>query len=83
MALKFYKTESLIPGYKLGLNNDNLYISVPKKYCKKYNSIIVVCDKEKKEFVVKDKVMEVTQMDKFTGKMNYCLYYFLWKSYDN
>ena len=69
-------------GYKIGLNNDNLYVAVPKKYFKDNQVVTVVCEDEIKLFSEDDKIIETTQKDKFNGGMNYTLYYFLWKSFN-
>lgn len=83
MALKFYKTESKLFGYQIGLNNDNAYIAIPKKYFKKYNSVIAVSGGIKKEFRASERHQEATFKDKFKPTKNYTLLYFLWKNYDN
>lgn len=80
--MKTYKTKSKVFGYKIGLNNDNLYVAVPKKYFENNQIVQVVCDDETKRFSEDDKIIETTQKDKFNGGMNYTLYYFLWKSFN-
>lgn len=80
--MKTYKTKSKVFGYKIGLNNDNLYVAVPKKYFENNQTVQVVCDSEVKRFSGDDKIIETTQKDKFNGGMNYTLYYFLWKSFN-
>ncbi len=79
--MKQYSTKSKLFGYQIGLNNDNLYIAVPKKYFTNKQAVEVNCDGEKKIFTENDKEAETTQADKFGRGMNYTLYYFLWKKY--
>ncbi len=79
--MKSYKTKSKMFGYKIGLNNDNLYIAVPKKYFANGQVVEVNCEDKKKIFTEEDRQAEATQKDKFNGGMNYTLYYFLWKQY--
>ena len=83
MAIKFYKFESKLFGYNIDLNNDNIYFTIPKKYFKKYSSVIAVNDGIKKEYTIKDKVAENTFKDKYNPKKDYTIYYFLWKTYDH
>jgi hypothetical protein len=83
MAIKFYPVESKLFGYQINLGNDNLYIAIPKKYFKKYSSIIAMNDGDSKEYTIKDIAGEATFKDKFKPTKNYTLYYLLWKSYDN
>lgn len=78
--MKQYSTKSKLFGYQIGLNNDNLYIAVPKKYFTD-EVVEVECDGEKKTYGVEDKVLEATQLDKFGKGMTYTLYYFLWKTF--
>lgn len=80
--MKNYKTKSKIFGYKIGLNNDNIYVAVPKKYFKDNQVVQVTCEDEIKIFNEDNKIIETTQKDKFNGGMNYTLYYFLWKSFN-
>jgi hypothetical protein len=76
--MKKYKTKSKMFGYKIGLQNDNLYIAIPKKYF--IDEVVEVeCDGEKKTYSVEDKFLEATQLDKFGKGLTYTLYYFLWK----
>jgi len=81
--MKNYKTKSKLFGYKIGLNNDNLYVAVPKKYFATNPVIEIECEDEKKVVTENDKEAETTQRDKFNGGMNYTLYYFLWKKFNN
>ena len=83
MAIKFYPFESKLFGYQINLGNDNLYLAIPKKYFKKYSSVIAVNDGIKKEYTIKDKVAENTFKDKYNPKKDYTIYYFLWKTYDH
>lgn len=79
--MKKYTTKSKLFGYKIGLNNDNLFVAVPKKYFANGQSVEVKCEDETKIVIESDKVSETTQKDKYTGEMNYTIYYFLWKEY--
>ena len=79
-VMKNYPTKSKLLGYNIGLNNDNLYIAVPKKYLGS-GSIQVTCDGESKVFKDEDVAQEVTLKDKFDQGKNYTLCYFLWKDY--
>lgn len=83
MAIKFYPVKSKLLGHEINLADDNLYICIPKKYLKKYSSVIAINDGITKEYTIKDKVAEATFKDKFYPKKNYTLLYFLWKSYEN
>lgn len=78
--MKHYKTKSKMFGYKIGLNNDNLYIAIPKKYLKK-DVVEVECGGEIKLYSLDDTIIEATQKDKYNGGMNYTLCYVLWKSF--
>jgi len=80
--MKNYPTTSKLFGYNIGLNNDNLYIAVPKKYIGE-KPIEVTCDGESKIFTNEDVAQEVTLKDKFDQEKNYTLCYFLWKIFDN
>lgn len=80
--MRKYQTKSKIFGYKIGLNNDNVYIAIPKKYFKD-GGVQVTCEGETRVFSEEDKKGEATQKDKFNGGMNYTLFYFLWKSYES
>ena len=79
--MKEYKTTSKLFGYNIGLNNDNLYIAVPKKYLGN-GSIQVTCDGESKVFKDEDVAQEVTLKDKFDPEINYTLCYFLWRVFN-
>ena len=80
--MKFYKTESKLFGYQIGLNNDNIYIAVPKKYFDKHKTVMVMNNGVAKEYFAKDRAGEATLKDKFKPTKNYTLYYLLWKSYE-
>lgn len=79
---KIYKTKSKLFGYKIGLNNDSLYVAVPKKYFDKDEVIQIQCDGIAKTVMKEDSVQEVALKDKYKQEENYILYYFLWKKYD-
>lgn len=68
-------------GYKIGLNNDNIYVAVPKKYFDdpQYEGVVLIsCDGKTKEVVAKEREHEATFDDKYNKGMVYTLYYFKW-----
>lgn len=65
-------------GYKIGLNDDKIYVAVPKKYFGK-EAVTIVCDGVEKTVLAEDRASEATLKDKFNPDKNYTLYYFLWK----
>jgi hypothetical protein len=77
--VKKYKTNSLIFGYRIGLDNDNFYIAIPDKYFKDTNQIEVQCQDKVAIIDVKNKAQEATFEDKFKPHTYYNLYYFLWE----
>ena len=77
-----YKTKSKMLGYKIGLNDDHVYVAVAKKYFDgpKMNGVVEInCEDEKKIVTVEDKAGEATFKDKFNSDLNYILYYFKWR----
>ena len=68
-------------GYKIGLNDDHVYVAVAKKYFdgpKMDGVVIIDCDGQQKTVTADDKVSEATFKDKFHPETNYTLYYFKW-----
>lgn len=79
--MKKYKTKSKMFGYKIGMNDDHIYIAVAKKYFdgERMDGVVEInCDGEKKIVTVEDKVREITFKDKYHPESNYTLYYFKW-----
>lgn len=63
-------------GYKIGLNNDSIYVAVAKKYFdgpKMDGTVTIECEGVKKLVTAADKASEATFKD-----WNYTLYYFKW-----
>lgn len=78
-----YKTKSGVLGYSIGLQNDDLYIAVPKKYfTDSCDSIDVIFDNKMKTFVVSQHEHETTFKDKYKPQNNYTIYYFKWTTYE-
>jgi hypothetical protein len=75
--MKKYNTKSLMLGYQIGLNNDNIYVAIPKKYFKE-TGVSVTCNGETKVFIESDKETETTLKDKYKPDSNYTLLYFKW-----
>jgi len=77
--MKAYKTKSKLLGYQIGLNNDHVYVAVPKKYMAN-GCLSVTCQGETKTFLETDKEQEATLKDKYKTGANYTLYYFKWEN---
>lgn len=69
-------------GYKIGLNDDHIYVAVAKKYFDgpKMDGVVTIdCEGVQKVVTADDKVSEATFKDKYHPNANYTLYYFKWK----
>lgn len=69
-------------GYKIGLNDDHIYIAVAKKYFdgERMDGVVKIdCEGEQKIVTAEDKVSEATFKDKFDPTRDYTIYYFKWK----
>lgn len=80
--MKLYKTKSKMFGYKIGLNDDHIYVAVAKKYFDgpKMDGVVKIdCEGEQKIVTADDKASEATFKDKYHPESNYTLYYFKWR----
>ena len=80
--MKNYKTKSGMFGYNIGINNDSLYVAIPKKYLVK-EAVEVTFNGDKKIFTIDDVEGETTQKDKYNGGMNYTICYVCWQKFNN
>lgn len=76
--MKKYTTKSKMFGYKIGLNNDDIYVAVPEKYLLK-EAVEITCDGKTKVVTMSDRAHQATFADKFNKGMNYTLVYFKWE----
>jgi hypothetical protein len=72
-----YKPKTTFTGYKIGLENANLYLGIPDKYFK--HNCMVEFDGEIKTYSDKEVVTEREFNDKFRPNATYALRYVLWK----
>lgn len=86
MIMKIYNTKSKMFGYKIGLNNSNIYVAVPKKYLdgpKMDGTVLIKCDNKERLVTENDICWNATFDDKFKPGTQYTLCYFLWEKRDD
>lgn len=72
-------------GYKIGLENSNLYIAVPQKYFEYPNedaSVMIVYEDRRIVVTPLEIIKRMTFDDKFNKNKSYTLCYVLWKDYE-
>ena len=73
-----YKAKTSFIGYKIGLENPNVYIAAPKKYFKG-GELVVEGPGGIQRVHEKDIVKEITLPDKIKPGTDYILAYLLWE----